>query len=159
MLWHLQPCTPTSGQAAEVRAVVRELETRLRSQVEAAAKDVLERLTTMGGAPLPTPRTPRTPDQSDKSGKKRNLPLGKSCRAIFGTQYFGSQTPPPFLYSKASLATAELGIEVVVELEILEVQAEVQAQVQAEVQEVEGQIAVRLGEELELDLKYRWRWR
>ena len=38
---------------------------------------------------------PPPPDQSDHRGKKRNLPLGKSCRAIFCTQISGSQTPPP----------------------------------------------------------------
>ena len=42
-----------------------------------------------GGTPVP--------DQSDHSGKKRNLLLEKSGRAMFGTQSFGSQTsPPPF---------------------------------------------------------------
>ena len=31
-------------------------------------------------------------------GKKRNLPSGKSCRAIFGAHTFGSQSPlPPIL--------------------------------------------------------------
>ena len=28
-------------------------------------------------------------------GEKRSLPLGKFCRAAFGTRTFGSQTPPP----------------------------------------------------------------
>ena len=28
------------------------------------------------------------------SGKKRNLPLKKSCRALFGTHTFGSHPPP-----------------------------------------------------------------
>ena len=34
-------------------------------------------------------------DQSDHRGKQRHLQSGKSCRPIFGTQTFGSQTPPP----------------------------------------------------------------
>ena len=38
---------------------------------------------------------PPTPDQRDHRGKTRNLPLGISGRAIFGTQIFGSQSPPP----------------------------------------------------------------
>ena len=46
------------------------------------------------GRPPPTPG-PTPPDQSDHRGKKRNLPSGKSCRAIFGTPIFGSQTPSP----------------------------------------------------------------
>ena len=41
-------------------------------------------------------RSPPSPtDQSDDSGKKRSLPSGKSCQAVFGTQTIGSQTPPP----------------------------------------------------------------
>ena len=32
--------------------------------------------------------------QSDHCGKKRSLPRGEFCWAIFGTQTFGSQTPP-----------------------------------------------------------------
>ena len=51
---------------------------------------VLQWLTTIGGAPPPPPRR-----RSDHCGKKRNLQLGKSGRAIFGTQNFGSQTFPP----------------------------------------------------------------
>ena len=47
-----------------------------------------------GGPPPPGPPPP-PPDQSDKRGIQRNLQSGKSCRAIFGTQTFGSQTPPP----------------------------------------------------------------
>ena len=53
----------------------------------------LERLTTVGAPPPPRPLDPPPPDQSDHRVKKRNLPLGKSCRAIFGTQSFRS--PPP----------------------------------------------------------------
>ena len=45
-----------------------------------------------GGGPPPTPHPP--PDQSDHRGKKTNLPLETSARAIFDTQIFGSQTPP-----------------------------------------------------------------
>ena len=40
---------------------------------------------------------PIPPDQSDQSGKKRNFPLDNSGRGIFGTQIFGSQTPPSLL--------------------------------------------------------------
>ena len=40
--------------------------------------------------PLPQPS-----DQSDHRGKKQNLQKGKSGWAIFGTQNFGPQTPPP----------------------------------------------------------------
>ena len=46
-----------------------------------------------GGYP-PPPWTP-PPDQSDHRERKRNLHQGKSGRAIFGTQTFGSQKPPP----------------------------------------------------------------
>ena len=42
--------------------------------------------------PLPPPDHP--PDQSDR-GRKRNWPLEKSDRVIFGTQTVGSQTPSP----------------------------------------------------------------
>ena len=42
--------------------------------------------------PLP-PLDP--PPTSDHRGEKRNLPLGKPGPAIFGTQTFESQTPPP----------------------------------------------------------------
>ena len=43
-----------------------------------------------------TPRTPPPlPDQRDHRGKQRNLQSGKSDQAIFGTQTFRSQTPPP----------------------------------------------------------------
>ena len=45
--------------------------------------------------PPPPPADSLTPNQSDFCGKKRHLPLGKSGRAIVGTQIFGSQTPPP----------------------------------------------------------------
>ena len=48
------------------------------------------------GTPRPKPSPP--PDQHDRSGKKRNFQSGISCRAIFGTQTFGSQSPPPFFY-------------------------------------------------------------
>ena len=34
---------------------------------------------------VPPRRTPPPPDQTDHSAKKRNLPFGKSCRAIFGS--------------------------------------------------------------------------
>ena len=43
----------------------------------------------------PPPPGPPPPNQSDHRGKKRNLQLGKSGWAIFGTQTFG--TPPPCL--------------------------------------------------------------
>ena len=59
----------------------------------------------MGGWPPPPllpmhpwglpPLDPPPPDQSDHCGKKPNVPSGKSCRAIFSTQTFHSQTPPP----------------------------------------------------------------
>ena len=39
--------------------------------------------------------TPPLPDQSDHRGKQRNLPLGKSDRALSAAQIFGSQNPPP----------------------------------------------------------------
>ena len=63
----------------------------IRCMANDKGKDVLERLTTIGGAP--------PPDRSDHREKKRNLPLGKSCWAIFGTHLFGSQTsyPSPLL--------------------------------------------------------------
>ena len=38
---------------------------------------------------------PPPQDQSDHRGKKRNLLLGKSCWAIFGTQTVGPPTPSP----------------------------------------------------------------
>ena len=38
---------------------------------------------------------PPSPDQSDHRGKNEILQQGKSDRAIFGTQHFGSQSPPP----------------------------------------------------------------
>ena len=38
---------------------------------------------------------PPFPDLSDHSGKKRNLQLGQSCRAIFGTQ---SHSPTPLYF-------------------------------------------------------------
>ena len=41
------------------------------------------------------PRTP-PPDHSDRRGKTQNLPSEKPCWPIFGTQTFGSRTPPPF---------------------------------------------------------------
>ena len=37
---------------------------------------------------------PPPPDQSDHRGGKRNLQSERPRRAIFGTQTFGSQTPP-----------------------------------------------------------------
>ena len=43
---------------------------------------------------LPLDPPPPT-HQSDHREKQQNLPLGESGRAIFGTQSFGSQTPPP----------------------------------------------------------------
>ena len=44
---------------------------------------------------LPQNPLPPSPDQSDHSGEKRNLQLGKSGQAIFGTPSFGSKTPSP----------------------------------------------------------------
>ena len=44
---------------------------------------------TRGGGTPPPPGPP-----PPHRGKERNLPKGESCRAIFGTQTFGSQTPP-----------------------------------------------------------------
>ena len=55
-----------------------------------------------GGAPPPL-------DQSDHHGKIQNLPWGRSCQAIFGTQMFGSQTPHPTTHPIPPLSTA-LGI-------------------------------------------------
>ena len=50
-----------------------------------------------GGVAPPPPPPPGTPpqDQRDHRGKQRNVPWGTSCRAIWGTQTFGSQPPPP----------------------------------------------------------------
>ena len=58
----------------------------------------------MGGTPPPW--TPPPPDQSDHSGKKRNLQYRKFCRAMFDTQFVGSQSPPPFLIFPCHLHTA-----------------------------------------------------
>ena len=62
-----------------------------------------------GGLSPPAPPPP--PDQSDHRGKKRNLQWGKHCRAIFGTQNFGSQTPipPASPSSNTSLTCANCG--------------------------------------------------
>ena len=54
---------------------------------------------------VPPLNPPPPPDQSDYRGQKRNLPSGKFCQAIFCTQNFESQTPPPlppFYYSPGS---------------------------------------------------------
>ena len=48
---------------------------------------------------------PPPPDQSDHSGKKRNLPLGKFCRSIFG-KLLGPITPPCPPPSNTSLGVA-----------------------------------------------------
>ena len=48
-----------------------------------------------GGLPTPGLSPPAPADQSDHRGKKRNLPLGTSGRAIFGTQTFAPPPPPP----------------------------------------------------------------
>ena len=56
-------------------------------------REVLEWPYTAGGGGVP-PWTP-PPPQSDHSGNKRNLQEGKSCRAICGTQTFGSHPPFP----------------------------------------------------------------
>ena len=52
-------------------------------------------LKTKGRGASPKTPSPPSPDQSDHSAKKRNLQLGKSGRAIFGTPSFGSKTPSP----------------------------------------------------------------
>ena len=54
----------------------------------------LEWLYAVGGGEVPPPGPP-LPHQRDPRGRKRNLPIGKSDWAIFGTQKFGSHTPPP----------------------------------------------------------------
>ena len=57
-------------------------------------------LYTIGGGgvpPAPPLDPPPSAEQSDQSRKKRNIPQGKSCRAILGTQTFGSQTLPSSL--------------------------------------------------------------
>ena len=41
------------------------------------------------------PLDPPPTDQSDHRGKKRNLPLEQSGRAIVGTQTFAPPPPPP----------------------------------------------------------------
>ena len=66
-------------------------------------REVLEWPYTAGGGGYPPPLD--LPPQSDHRGKKRNLLLGKSGRAIFGAQTFGrgSGTPPPFPPSNTSL--------------------------------------------------------
>ena len=38
---------------------------------------------------------PPLSDEKDHRRKKRNFQYGKFCQAIFGTQFFASQTPPP----------------------------------------------------------------
>ena len=60
-------------------------------------REVFEWPYTVGGGGVTPPLQTQV-----TSGKKRNLLLGKSCRAIFGTQIFGSQTTS-FLPSKTSL--------------------------------------------------------
>ena len=45
-----------------------------------------------GGTTPWNPPPPRQ-DRRDRRGAKRNLPLGKSGQALFGTQSFGTQTP------------------------------------------------------------------
>ena len=57
------------------------------------SNNILERLTTSGEAPPQSPPPPPRP--SDHSGIQQEMSLGRSCRAIFGTQTFESQTPPP----------------------------------------------------------------
>ena len=58
---------------------------------------------------LPGPLAPPPPqDQSGHSGNKRKFQLGKSDRAIFSTQTFGSQTPPPSPSSNTSLPRASI---------------------------------------------------
>ena len=57
-------------------------------------REVLEWPYTAGGGGGAPPIDPPPQDQ-DHRETKQNLPLGKSGRAIFGTQTFGSQTPPP----------------------------------------------------------------
>ena len=55
--------------------------------------------TSLPGPPPPPPKAlcqpPPPQDQSDHCGEKRNLRLGKSDQAIFGSQNFRSQIPPP----------------------------------------------------------------
>ena len=53
------------------------------------SRDVLERLTTVGGGAVP----PLDPDFI--VGKNEILQTELLIWAIFGTQIFGSQTPPP----------------------------------------------------------------
>ena len=57
-----------------------------------------------GGDPSPKTLSPPSPDQSDHRGKKRNLQLGKSGQAIFGTPSFGSKTPSPPPQTKVTIA-------------------------------------------------------
>ena len=47
-----------------------------------------------GGGVTPMSPPPPSPDQRDHRGKERSLPSGTSDWAFFGTQTFGSQTPP-----------------------------------------------------------------
>ena len=52
-------------------------------------------ITIRGGGGGSPPKPPPPQDQRDHRGKKRNLQLGKSDGAIFGTQTFGSLPPSP----------------------------------------------------------------
>ena len=54
--------------------------------------------TISGGGVSPPPPMDPPPNIKvtiDHHRENPSLPLGKSCWAIFGTQTFGSQTPPP----------------------------------------------------------------
>ena len=68
--------------------------------------EVLQWPYTVGGPPPPPP------DQRDHRGKKRNLPLEKSSRAVFGAHTFWSQSPPapPSPSSAKNLLRTSAGI-------------------------------------------------
>ena len=84
-----QPTPSCFGQPALLNPVV--------CSVGAGSREVLERPYTVGGWGGSPPWTPPPPpDQSDHHGEK--LPLGKSVRAIFGTQSFWAPDPPPPLH-------------------------------------------------------------
>ena len=74
----------------------------LRSQ--GSVRMAVRRRRRVGGYPPPLP-----PDQSDRRGEKRNLPLGKSCRAIIGTDFWVPDPPPPLLLLPPACASAGYG--------------------------------------------------
>ena len=107
--WHHEhaSCAGHDGGGRPPHVILLPFVTGLQISTTCCGGRAVQSALHQGGAPLPqggfrirrnqqVGGGPPPPDQRDRRGKTQNVQLGKSGRALFGTQTFRSQTPFPF---------------------------------------------------------------